>query len=567
MSNQLKYGILAVVVLTTVLLVWLFGSGGEKEKTTGSGKIAYVSSNWKDQYQWQSKDPYGLFIFNDLLKEHVKDSAYVNVSDKKTLDSIVTSERPATYLFLGNEFGMYDDELDTLFKEIESGSDLIIISGKVTENFAESFEPELRFTYDYSRVAKVEYGKESSELIYLFQQDTLAYPWQMISHPGNYEPGTKIISTISGRANFIAFPYGKGRILIHSTPECFFNFQLNRKEGFRYADKVIREIDPKKELRYLELGRIKERKPEDFFEQMKDNKQGERDDSYLQFLFQTPALRAALLLALLGVLLFVIFRTRRMQPQVEVLPTKRNMSEIFVQTIASIYRNKDNPLSVLNLHKKNFYNTVHRHFFIDLSKRTDHREIDHLASRCGASREEIEQILLRLETSDSDKVNDDFLFETIKQKRDFYEKTGIISEKIMQRLEDRTIIFYRSIWLSFPLILAGIGLILGGLFLLVKSSGLGILLWPLGTITLIWGLARMSRPLLKLKSNEILVYPIFLGKKRYTLEQISGAEKYDKRITLHLKSGEKVSIDLNELSNQDLVQFNQYLIKHKIIEF
>lgn len=568
MSRQMKYGILAVVVLITVLLVWMLGTDNSAGKTPGTGKITHISSNWDEQYLWQSKDPYGLFIFNELIKEQVKGQSTANVLSKQVLDSLADENKPATYLFLGKEFGMYDDELDTLFKQIENGSDLIIITGNVTDNVAESFDPVLRFTYDYTRKATVQFGKEKSDLIYLFQQDTLAYPWQMISHPGNYENGTKIISTISGRANFISFGFGKGRIMIHSTPECFFNFQLNRKEGFRYADHVINQIDPKKELYYLEMGRLKEREKEDFMDMFKEEKgEGEKDDSYLQFLFQTPALRAALLLSLLGVLLFIIFRTRRMQPQVEVLPEKRNMSEIFVQTIASIYRNKDNPFSVLHLHKKNFYNTIQRHFFIDLSKRTDHREIEHLASRSGVSGEEIELLLNKLETPNPGKVNEDFLLETIKLKRNFYERTGVISDKIMKRLDDKELILFRTIWLSFPLLLGGTGLILGGVFLLVKSSGAGILLWPLGTLVLIWGILRMSRPLLKLKADEIHAYALLHGKRKISLDQITRAERSAKGIDLYLKTENSIHIALNELSKHDQIQFNLYLVKHKIIEF
>lgn len=568
MSKQMRYVILAVVVLITVLLVWLLGTDDQSKKSGVTGKIAYVSSNWEDQYKWNSKDPYGLFIFKDLLKDHVQSPNAHTIGSKNVLDSLANGAETATYLFLGQEFGMYDDELDTLFKEIEQGSDLLLISGNVTENFAESFDPVLRFTFDYTRKATVKYGSEKSELIYLFQKDTLAYAWKMISHPGSYESGTKVISTISGKANFISFGYGKGRIMIHSGPESFFNFQLNRKEGFRYADRVIQEIDPKKELRYLELGRLKEREKEDFLEQFKeDSGKGEKDDSYLQFLFQTPALRAALFVALLGILLFVIFRTRRMQPQVDVLPEKRNMSEIFVQTIASIYRNKDNPFSVLHLHKKNFYNTIQRHFFIDLSKRSDHREIQHLSSRSGIDEQEIEQLLEKLETPNPAKVNESFLFETVKLKRSFYERSGIITEKVMKRLDDRELILFRSVWLSFPLMLSGISLILGGIYLLVKSSGSGILLWPLGTLVLVWGIMRISRPLLKLTSNELQIYGLFSSKRKIPLDQILRVERNGKSIDLFLKNQSNISIPLNELNNFDQVRINLYLIKHKIIEF
>jgi hypothetical protein len=159
------------------------------------------------------------------------------------------------------------------------------------------------------------------------------------------------------------------------------------------------------------------------------------------------------------------------------------------------------------------------------------------------------------------------LLETIQLKRRFYERTGIIYAKLVKRLDDREIILFRSIWLSFPLLFGGISLILVGTFLLVSSAGMGILLWPIGSFILGWGILRMYRPLVKLRSDEILIYSLFKKKKRYALHAITRANQGQDGLELYLNNQEQFLVKINEMTKSDQQQFNLYLIKHKIIEF
>ena len=567
MTRTVRYSIIGALAVITGLLIWLMGGEGSTVPVA-KGKVKYMSSDWSKPYSWSSKDPYGLFIFNDLLKERVVKDSTFSVQRSSHLDSLASHDRIGTYFFIGNEFGLYNEEIDTLFSLVEKGADLVVITGNVTDNFSESFNPGLQFVFDYTQKCKVLSGKEEFEMIYLLQNDTLAYPWKMIWHPDAYNSATKKISTISGHANFISFPLGQGRILIHSTPECFFNYQLTRRDGFRYAHALLNEIDRGKKLYYLEIARLKDKEAEDIFDaRQEEKKEGKRDDSYLQFLFQTPALRTALLLTLIGILLFLIFRSRRMRPIVGVLPPKRNMSEIFVTTVASIYRNKENPYSVLQLHKKNFYNTIQKHFYIDLSKRTDHREIHNLASRCGIDEQEITDLLQRLELSESNSCTESFLTETALLKRNFYMKAGVITDRIIARLDDKENVLYRPLWINFPLLLLGIALILWGLFMLVKSNGVGIVMWPVGSVIVLWSLLRLSKPLFKLNAQELSYYPL-LGKARnYALTDLIRVEKLSNGFSFHFRDGKTLRVPHSELGGDQRKQLENYLIRNKIIEF
>jgi hypothetical protein len=564
MSRGRKYGLLVVVLLMTVLLVWMFSD--PPGTLTKNATKQYVSSNWDKKYDWESKDAYGLHLMQEIIIKRNKSVNPERIESESMLDSSALINEKRTYVFIGADFGLYNKEIDTLFDRVFRGSELFISASDVSVNFAESFNPALLFSFDFTSSVRVKFDTNNYNFTYRYQNDTIAYPWKIIKRNGSFENSTKILSRLSGLPNFIRFPHGKGSIMIHSTPELFYNYNLATKDGFFHAEKVAHEFKAGNKIAYLELARLDEDKEEDIFEMMRDNEEGERDDSYLQFLLQTPSLRAAMLLTLFGFLLFMLFRTKRTQPIVEVKPVKRNVSAVFVQTIASIYRNRDNPFSVLLLIRKNFYNTIQKHYFIDLSKRSDLQEIRHLSGRSNIPVEEIEELLQKLESANVAKINEEYLIEVTNLKRSFYERAGIISDRILQRLEQKEQVFYRTIWMSFPIIFVGIALVFAGLYLLVAANGTGILLWPLGTIALIWGILRMTKPLLKLRATEFVYFPLVGAKRIFPHDTIVSCRHHERYLELHYSDGRDLIIPFTELSSADRKQLELFLIRKQILE-
>jgi hypothetical protein len=561
MSPKLRNMIVGVILLISLGLVWLLGS------TDGSGnkrKNAYVSAKWEKDYGWADKDAYGLYILDELIKDHTRGSIPGSITNATLLDSLTKSKDKYTLIFIGKDFGMYDEELDTLFSLVERGSDLFISATGFTENLVNSFTPELDLRFEYSEQIKVKIDTNHYNFLFQHQRDTLARSWHVIHKNGPVEPPAKAVSTINGKPNFIEIPFGSGRIMIHSTPELFHNYQLAQKDGFFHAEKVVSSFNRKKKVCYLELARLEDELPLD--EEPVEEAKGKRDDSYLQFLLRTPSLRIAMLLSLFGLVLFLLFRAKRMQPRIDFIPEKRNISFAFVQTVASIYRNKDNPYSLLQLLRKNFYSTIKKHFFTDLSKRTDHIEIHHLSQRCNISTEEIEHLLDRLETTNVSKVNEDYLVETARLKREFYLRSGVVSERILNRLDNREFSIYRNSWLSFPLILCGIVVILYGLYLAVNSNGVGPALWIPGTVLLAWGILRISRPLLKVDHEKIEHYPLVGRKKAHEHHELVSAEKFADRTTLSFSDGRTVIVLHAETDNRSIKILEQFLIRKQMIE-
>ena len=168
--------------------------------------------------------------------------------------------------------------------------------------------------------------------------------------------------------------------MLNTTPKAFYNYQLKRKTGFKYSEFVLNQLSPNQDIIILELGRLSDNYgDEDVDEETGDKLK--KDDSYLTLLFKNPTLLKAMLLAIIGMLLFVIFRSKRTQPVVPYISQKKDMTLAFADTITSIYFAKRNPYGLLQVQKRNFYSMVQKHFYIDLSRDDKKNAIESLAER------------------------------------------------------------------------------------------------------------------------------------------------------------------------------------------
>ncbi|MES2798424.1 MAG: hypothetical protein V4638_00280 [Bacteroidota bacterium] len=557
MSNRLKYGVVLLFVLFAAGLIWLLGRGNSSTNTQNKGvAYNYISSDWTKKYEWDSKDPYGLFLFKEkVLKQLKNQKKLYSINTVAEFKLQLGKNQKATYLFVGDELGMIDAEVDSIFRQVDIlGSDLFVVASKMTEHFIEPYE----LSFDYAPKVEVQSLYSDFPFIYLYQNDTIAHEWSVFTSFKDEDIPTRVLSNLNSYPNFLEVKWGAGKAYINTTPEGVQNFQVNRPEAIAYAHEIVKHIDPKKPLYLLEFARMKERDPFDQFNNQSQNT-GKKDNSYLQLLLKTPALRAALLLTFLGLFLFIVFRSKRMRPLIPGVPEKRNMSKIFVQTMASIYHTKNNPSTVLKLHKRNFYDTVQKHFFIDLSKRSGETEIKSLAEKSGYPLPKLEKLIAQLEAVRN--VDDVLLNNCTASKREFYELSGIISEKVQLRIDQQKIELYKSIWLIFPLLLIGFFIAFFGIYLMVKASSIGVLLLILGAVVMLICIRLLSIPVLRFEKDQWHVFPLLGAKKKFTTQEIEKVEKTNSGFLIHLSSGQKVALQLQNVEEHKLRILSNYLHK------
>jgi hypothetical protein len=131
----------------------------------------------------------------------------------------------------------------------------------------------------------------------------------------------------AGQANFIRISIGRGTIYLHTVPRVFSNIALLSDDIPQYASDVLSYL-PKHPSALVW---------DDYFSSGRSGA-----TSPLRVILMRPALRAGYFTALVAVLLFLIFRSKRRQRIIPVIEPPRNTTMEFVDTIGQLYLNKGN---------------------------------------------------------------------------------------------------------------------------------------------------------------------------------------------------------------------------------
>ena len=553
-SSKNKIALIIGFLLLIVLLLWAVGGISNDKKIE-----IFRSNNWNRKYQLKDKDPYGLFLFNEILAAHLDSNHSVkNINKWSDYDSLVNKKEKSTYIFIGQDFQLLNNEIDTLLKDVENGSDLMISFYDLTSNLYDRFFNYIDFDYDYSDSIVVYANNLKYTMYNIHQTDTVAMKWEAFVNETLIDSSFETLSSFMEMSNFIKIKRGKGHIFLHANPQFYFNHQVLRNDGFYYSNFTINQFSKQRNVYWLELGRKMDNEGKENTT-VNEGKDSKKDDSLLQLFFKNPSLLWAMLTAIFGFILFIIFRAKRMRPVVPMIPPKRNMTTAFADTITSIYYQNHSPYGILKVQRKNFYHAIHKHFYIDLTRRNEDREIRILAEKSNVSIESLKELLALIETTESYNVDERYIANVATQQREFYLKTGIISNFILNRIEKKDRIFNRIIWLPMLLILFGIMMILVGFYYLTQSIGMGVVLWPIGISWITIAVLQLKKPLVEITNEQLILYPIFGKKKTYNWEDLVDAVNGNSATLITFSGNRIIKINYWEMSRFDKSSFQQYI--------
>lgn len=567
MTNQSKIGLILIVCVIMGGLIWFLSGESPEEQAKAQKKQAYVSSNWNKEYQLAEKDPKGLYLFNKLLRAHIDRKQQMSfVSDARELETVIEdSSAQNTYVFVGNRFGLETSEFDTILKRVSQGSDVFLAYHEMTENLVSSMFDRYGHVFDYDEEINVFMGQKKMRMINLYQNDTVAKNWLA------YDPACIAKDSMIELASFmeltalVELQHGDGRIYLSTTPELFQNYQIKRNPGFEFTS-MVQDLLPKNQDVYmLEVGRLSDDYGTQDVDEL-DEGEGKEDNSYLRVIFENKTLLKAFLAAILGILIFLIFRSKRIRPVVPYLEPKKNTTRAFVETLTSIYFSKRNPYGMLSLQRRNFYNVIQKHFFIDLQRREGERELLALSEKSNIPLEEIKSLIAVLETKEAFDVSDQTIAQIHKRKQDFYKRTGIIADFIEERQASKELVVHRNLWTPGLLLMVGIAALFYGFYLLVDANGIGVLLWPIAAITLFLAIRQLRAPVVQLNEEEFIYTPSFGFKKSFKREDLIRVEWDNRSVQVVFKGKQTIIIHQREIGRFESAKFKRALQRFKTEE-
>jgi hypothetical protein len=283
----------------------------------------------------RDKIPYGAAVAYTNLGHLFPDaSVYVERHEPGYWDSISNYDSNQAFIAITGSFSADESEMRRLITFAESGNDVFVSARYV------------------SAVADEMLQCSSSSLdMFLFSADQMADSLQIYLDDPPFGkqtkfgyPGKKFDSYFEkidsntvdvlghderGHPNFIHLRAGKGNFYLQLEPLAFTNYFLLYKDNIHYYENALSVLRPG----------IKKIVWDEYYLHKKGYG-NEKKPNWLSVLFKFPALKAALLIAIFSVLLYVLLEMRRKQRFIPVISKPRNDSLDFVKTIGRLYFDK-----------------------------------------------------------------------------------------------------------------------------------------------------------------------------------------------------------------------------------
>jgi hypothetical protein len=294
--------------------------------------------HWNEQYHKKSEEPYGLSIFYGLLDQGENNVVNIKRDFNKTLD---TNKTNTSYIAVGDF--LYVDSLRAahILKYVEKGNNALLITNSAPLEIARMnvyhHDSITGYFGEFDSLFSVSFIDEGTRASRSFHhqnlKDTTGYYWYAYSKTYFYDTlavdDFEAISEMNKKINCYSFNWGKGSVIIHSSPILFTNYNIIQKDGFTNANKILSYLNGG-DIYWDEISR----------RNISENKGVEGETNPLQFLFSHYTLRWGWYLFLFTILIYLLFRTKREQRIIPLLPKNTNSTISYVKAIGVLYFQK-----------------------------------------------------------------------------------------------------------------------------------------------------------------------------------------------------------------------------------
>lgn len=333
---------------------------------------------WQEHYYLESKQPYGTWIFQEMIRRRYPSIPVVlNVQDT-TLNSINSCK--GLYILIGDYVALTESESEELLEFAERGNDVLLIAGTLSLALDEdhSFSGDMTGLYD-STVTIIYPGDSPFEHTFTYYHESLTEPVLKYFGALPKELWNDDEHTIYGFISDSLIVYdqwtlGQGRVLLHTIPETFSNLATKQPNYRIHFNKIFDQFEP--DLVILD--------------HMSFHRAGILSESPLQFILSEKSLRLAYFLLIFTAFSFMLFKSKRRQ---RVIPTREsnvNTSLEYVKTLSSLFLQQKQHKKLVNHLEDIFNHHLRKRYFLD---RHDENFIAHLVRKSKVSHEEITALL------------------------------------------------------------------------------------------------------------------------------------------------------------------------------
>lgn len=333
--------------------------------------------NWRDSFSAADKIPLGCYIIFNELDTFSEDE--ILVSERSIYEYLkkLDSTKPKTLVFINNRIYFDSEESNALIDFVKKGNSVFISSTYAAGNVLDSINTSIegQYTNLYKKESESKFTSPSLQSNNRSFKDVIEN-----SHFISVDTlNTTILGTVTTKdednndfvnPNFIKVAVGanNGQFIVHTNPFAFTNYHLMDDKA-AYAAAVLSYL-PKQQIIW-------------------DNnyKSGRKViTSPLRYILKNTALKWAFYISMFGLILFILFRGKRVQRIIPVISKLDNATVAFTRTIGELYYQHGDFTNIIEKKIQYFLEFIRTNYYLDTNKFSP-GFIDKLATKSSNTKE------------------------------------------------------------------------------------------------------------------------------------------------------------------------------------
>jgi len=341
-------------------------------------------ANWSKNYKMDSKDPYGLWLFQSLINEKYGEENVLLLSELNYAEI----DSSYDYLKIAANISYPSYQIDSIYELINKGMNSMFITKEFDQAFVENYipNPYTKYQIDSSIHLSQAEGFDSTFKFKFRQQHINKSIPKSYATFENFESDKDSLSTNLlyvnhyGESAFIEYELGAGKVYHHAIPELFLNNASRNEDYLRHFNFV--------------LGNLKADKL--IMDDLRVSSANSNAKNPIEYILSQKSLKWAYGLMVSSILLFVLFQSKRKQKIIPVLQKNKNTSLEYVQTLSKLYEGQGQHSKLALKMEDIFLQRIKNRYYIDPSNK-DFIKLVSLKSKI--PKVDIENIMNRFESA------------------------------------------------------------------------------------------------------------------------------------------------------------------------
>ncbi len=359
--------------------------------------------DWSDSYSREHDRPYGTELLNSELTTLFPDTEVENLDQPLYNVSENIDEQGALFIYINKNIRLDSLDLKSMLSIAEEGNQVLISAEQISALLLDTLNVRPEYAYGFKGFLTSGTFNDTATFHLFNHQESRdsGYHFYMDQNT-NYLVSDDTLSQAYGlgyddeieNINFVRIPFGKGTFFLHTKPRIFSNYYLVQPDGQAYLEQVFSHMDARKVYwdEYYKVANAAKR----------------QSRSTREVIAKQPPLKWAWNVAMVSLILFLLFMSKRKQKAIPEMDPYRNDSKALVETLGDLYFHQSKNATMLR--KK--FKLMDQHLFRKYGITREHKTV------------EIKRILMDRSFISSTFINDTIdLIELNKNKQSISDRT------------------------------------------------------------------------------------------------------------------------------------------------